>query len=141
VIIPPFSDKQHRRKKFLLLGITLSIPGLIGLTLATTYELLLLSAFSLGFFLISTSPIGMQYAAEITFPTPEGTSNGLIQLFGQASVVFVYIMEALKSGDGSFTPSLLLAVGLLLVSAAIITQLHDPMSEQKPIGTVQEISG
>jgi MFS family permease len=126
VIIPPFSDRQHKRKKFLLLGIVLSIPGLIGLTFATEFWLLLASAFALGFFLISTSPIGMQYAAEITFPTPEGTSNGLIQLFGQASVIFVYIMEALKSGDGSFTPSLLLAVGLLIVSAAIITQLHDP---------------
>jgi MFS family permease len=126
VIIPPFSDRQHKRKRFLLLGIVLSIPGLIGLTFATEFWLLLVSAFALGFFLISTSPIGMQYAAEITFPTPEGTSNGLIQLFGQASVIFVYIMEALKSPDGSFTPSLLLGVGLLIVSAAIITQLHDP---------------
>jgi MFS family permease len=126
VIIPPFSDRQHKRKRFLLLGIVLSIPGLLGLTFATEYWLLLVSAFTLGFFLISTSPIGMQYAAEITFPTPEGTSNGLIQLFGQASVIFVYIMEALKSPDGSFTPSLLLAVGLLIISAAIITQLHDP---------------
>ena len=127
VIIPPFSDKQHKRKKFLLFGITLAIPGLIGLTFATEFWLLLVSAFALGFFLISTSPIGMQYAAEITQPTPEGTSNGLIQLFGQASVVFVYIMEALKSGDGSFTPALLLAAGLLIVSAAIITQLKDPV--------------
>ena len=41
----------------------------------------------------------MQYAAEVTQPTPEGTSNGLIQLFGQASVVFVYIMEALKTAE------------------------------------------
>jgi MFS family permease len=126
VIIPPFSDRQHKRKKFLLLGIVLAIPGLIGLTFAIEFWLLLVSAFTLGFFLISTSPIGMQYAAEIAFPTPEGTSNGLIQLFGQASVIFVYIMEALKSPDGSFTPSLLLAVGLLIISAAIITQLHDP---------------
>jgi MFS family permease len=131
VLIPPFSDRQHKRKKFLLLGIVLSIPGLIGLTFATEFWLLLVSAFALGFFLISTSPIGMQYAAEITFPTPEGTSNGLIQLFGQASVIFVYIMEALKSGDGSFTPSLLLAVGLLIVSAAIITQLHDPQAGEQ----------
>ncbi|CAG0935433.1 D-xylose transporter [Thermoflexales bacterium] len=127
VIIPPFSDRQHKRKKFLLLGITLAIPGLIGLTFAAEFWLLLVSAFGLGFFLISTSPIGMQYAAEITFPTPEGTSNGLIQLFGQASVVFVYIMEALKSGDGSFTPALLLAIGLLVLSAAIITRLKDPL--------------
>ncbi len=81
----------------------------------------------MGFFLVSTFPIGMQYAAEITHPTPEGTSNGLIQLFGQASVVFVYIMEALKSSDGSFTPALLLGLGLICLSVLIITRLKDPV--------------
>ena len=125
VIIPPFSDKQRRRKPYLLLGITLAIPGLIGITFTANYWLLLVSAFLMGFFLVSTSPIGMQYAAEITQPTPEGTSNGLIQLFGQASVVFVYIMEALRRDNGSFTPSLLLAVGLLVVIALLITQLKE----------------
>jgi len=73
-------------------------------------------------------PIGMQYAAEITRPTPEGTSNGLIQLFGQGAVVFVYIMEAMKTSDGSFTPSLLLALGLLIVSAGLVTQMKDPQN-------------
>jgi MFS family permease len=126
IVIPALSDRQHKRRRYLLLGMLLAIPGLIGLTFAQSYWLLLLSAFGLGFFLISTSPIGMQYAAEITFPTPEGTSNGLIQLFGQASVVFVYIMEALKSPDGSFTPALLLAIGLMVVSALLITQLEEP---------------
>ena len=117
---------QHKRKPYLLLGILLAIPGLIGLTFATSLWLLLVSAFGLGFFLISTSPIGMQYAAEITHPTPEGTSNGLIQLFGQASVVFVYIMEALKSQDGAFTPALLVAAGLLVISGLLITRLEEP---------------
>lgn len=126
VIIPPFSDRQHKRQRYIMLGIVLTIPGLVGLTYATSYWLLLVSAFVLGFFLISTSPIGMQYAAEVTQPTPEGTSNGLIQLFGQASVVFVYIMSALKTSNGSFTPALLLAIGLLVVSAVIITQMKDP---------------
>jgi MFS family permease len=126
VIIPPFSDRQHKRKRYLLLGILLSIPGMAGLAFATNFALLLFSAFSLGFFLISTGPIGMQYAAEITHPTPEGTSNSLIQLCGQAAVVFVYIMEAMRTSDGSFTPALLLAIGLLVVSALAITQLHDP---------------
>jgi MFS family permease len=126
VIIPPFSDRQRKRQRFLLLGMLLAIPGLIGLTFASSFPLLLVSAFSLGFFLVSTSPIGMQYAAEITIPTPEGTSNGLIQLFGQASVIFVYIMEALKTADGSFTPALLLALGLMVLNVILITQLRDP---------------
>jgi MFS family permease len=125
VIIPPFSDKQHSRQPYILFGLLLAIPGLIGLAFATRSWLLFLSAFAMGFFLVSTSPIGMQYAAEVTQPTPEGTSNGLIQLFGQASVVFVYIMEALKTSDGSFTPALLLAIGLLVVSAWLVTQMKE----------------
>lgn len=126
VVLPPFSDKQRKRRRYLLLGFILAIPGLIGVTFATQYWLLLVSAFAMGFFLVSTSPVGMQYAAEITQPTPEGTSNGLIQLFGQASVVFVYIMEAMKSADGAFTPALLFAVALMALSVLLITQLKDP---------------
>ena len=127
VVIPPFSDRQRKRQRYLLLGILLSIPGMLGLAFARTPWLLFASAFEMGFFLISTSPIGMQYAAEITFPTPEGTSNGLIQLFGQASVVFVYIMQALQQPDGSFTLALMLGVGLLVISAGLITQMKDPV--------------
>jgi len=126
VVFPALSDKQHKRQRYMLLGVLLAIPGLVGLTFATAYWLLLLSAFFLGFFLISVAPIGMQYVAEVTYPAPEGTSTGLIQLFGQVSVVFVYIMIAMKSKDGSFTPSLVLAIMLLVVLVGVITQMKDP---------------
>lgn len=128
VIIPPLSDKQRKRKRYLLIGIVFAIPGLVGLTFATPFWLLAISSFVLGFFLISTLPIGIQYAAEITQPTPEGTSNGLIQLFGQASVVFVFIMSVLKTPDESFTPSLILALILLVVCALVITRMQDPQN-------------
>lgn len=126
VVIPAFSDKQHKRQLYLYISFFGAIPGLIGLTFATTSTLLFASAFVLGFFLTSAMPVAMQYAAEVTHPTPEGTSNGLIQLFGQAAVVFVFIMEALKSADGSFTPALLLAVGLLFISLTFVSQMKDP---------------
>jgi MFS family permease len=126
VVFPPLSDKQHKRQRYMLLGVSLAIPGLLGVTFATAYWVLLASAFFLGFFLISVLPIGMQYVAEITYPAPEGTSAGLLQLFGQVSVVFVYIMEAMRSKNGTFTPSLLLATGLLVVMAGVITQMKDP---------------
>jgi MFS family permease len=126
VVLPPFSDRQHKRQRYLLLGFILTLPGLLGLTFGISLWVLFVAAFALGFFLVSTSPIGMQYAAEITQPTPEGTSNGLIQLFGQASVVFVYIMEALKTDSGAFTHALLLAAGLMLLSILLTTQMKDP---------------
>jgi MFS family permease len=126
VLIPAISDKQHKRQRYMLLGVTLSVPGLVGVTFATSFWLLLLSAFWMGFFLISVAPIGMQYVAEVTYPAPEGTSNGVIQLFGQLSVVFVYIMEAMQNAQGAFTPSLLLSIGLLVVLIAVISQMKDP---------------
>ena len=133
VIMPIFSDKSRRRQPFILLGFALAIPGLIGVTFATSGWLLFLSAFWMGFFLVSANPIGMQYSAEITHPTPEGTSNGLIQLFGQASVIFVTVMDRLKTPDGSFTLSLLLMVGLLTISSVLIIFMKDP---PKKISTV-----
>jgi len=126
IVLPALSDKQQKRQRYLMIAFVGAIPGLLGLTFATSSVLLFGSAVLLGFFLVSAMPIGMQYAAEITYPTPEGTSNGLIQLFGQGAVVFVWVMEAMKSSDGSFTPSLLLALGLLIVSAGLVTQMKDP---------------
>ena len=125
VVIPALSDKQRMRQRYLYVAFIGAMPGMLGLTFATSAWLLFTSAFVMGFFLVSAMPIAMQYAAEITYPTPEGTSNGLMQLTGQGAVVFVYIMEALRTADGSFTPALLLAIGLLVVSAALVTQMKD----------------
>ena len=105
-----------------------AIPGLLGLTFAQSLPLLLASAAVLGFFLVSALPIGFQYAAEITRPTPEGTSNGLMQLFGQGAVVFVYAMSAMRTADGSFTVALLAATVLLVVAGVIAARLPEPAS-------------
>jgi len=126
IVLPALSDKQQKRQRYLMIAFVGAIPGLLGLTFATSSALLFLSAVLLGFFLVSALPIGMQYSAEITNPTPEGTSNGLIQLSGQAAVVFVYIMEAMRTEQGAFTPSLLLGLGLLALCAGLVTQMKDP---------------
>ncbi len=127
VVLSYFSDKQRKRRRYLLLGVLLAVPGVLGVAYATSVWLLMLSGFWLGFFLMGITPVGFQYGAEIAQPTPEGTSNGLIQLFGQTSIVFVYLMVALKSVSGTLTTSLLLAAGLLIVSLILIMQMKDPV--------------
>lgn len=126
IILPAFSDKEQKRQKYLMIAFFGTIPGLVGLTFFASGPLLFASAVWMGFFLVSALPVAMQYAAEITYPTPEGTSNGLIQLAGQGAVVYVYVMEAMRTDAGSFTPSLLLAIGLLLLSVGLVTQMKDP---------------
>jgi MFS-type transporter involved in bile tolerance (Atg22 family) len=85
-----------------------------------------LSSFVLGFFLVSVQPTGTQYASEIALPTPEGTSNGLISLAGQVSVVLVYLMEPIAKATGSYTLPLLLFAGLLVLSLALAWKLEEP---------------
>jgi len=75
--------------------------------------------------MVGLAPVGYQYAAEITYPAPEGTSNGLLVLAGQVSVVFVYAMEALKSVDGSFTNSLLMLLGFMIVGVIFLSMIKE----------------
>ena len=73
------------------------LPGLIGLTISESYIILLVSSFIFGFFLLGAgAPIGFQYAAEVSHPAPESTSQGLILLTGQISgILFIIGMNKL----------------------------------------------
>jgi MFS family permease len=126
VLISALSDRSRRRIPFLAAALLVSAPALLWLTLAGSLEGLFGAAFVLGFFMTSALPVGMQYSAEITAPTPEGTSNGLIQLAGQASVVFVLLMAATRTDSGSFTPSLVALAVLLLAAGAVASRLPEP---------------
>ncbi|MDB5556999.1 MAG: hypothetical protein JWL86_6983, partial [Rhizobium sp.] len=115
VAISALSDHLERRVPFLAVALLVSAPALLWVALAGSLLGLYTAAFILGFFLTSALPVGMQYAAEITAPTPEGTSNGLIQLTGQASVVFVILMTLTRTSSGSYSPSLSVFAALLAV--------------------------
>jgi MFS family permease len=127
LILPALSDRYRRRVPFIILALAGAIPGLAGITFAAGYGLLLLSGFTLGFFLLSAGPIGFQYGAEIARPTPEGTSNGLLLMMGQISgIVLIIGMDSFKAAEtGSMTPSLVVLIGLMLVSLLAATRLHE----------------
>ena len=112
---------------FILIALLGGIPGLIGITYATTYGMLLVSAFTLGFFLLSAGPVGFQYGAEITFPAPEGMSNGLLLLVGQiAGIVFIVGMDSFRvPGTGAMTPALIVLIILTVLSMLLSVRLRE----------------
>jgi len=81
----------------------------------------------MGFALLSAGPIGFQYGAEVTYPAPEGTTNGLLLLAGQISgIIFILGMDQFKvAGTGSMTPSLVVLIGLLAFGALLATRLRE----------------
>ncbi|WP_320128999.1 MFS transporter [uncultured Sphaerochaeta sp.] len=92
IVLPSFSDKFRKRKFFYVLCCFCSIPGLLLLIFSqdigqfffsnTTVALLGTSIF--GFFLLSSIPIGLQYAAELGQGVSEEIIQAVIMLCSQA---------------------------------------------------------
>ena len=127
VILPLLSDRYRKRAPFLVLAVIGATIGLAGITYVTNYGLLLVFSFIFGFFLLSAGPIGFQYGAEITYPAPEGTSNGLLLLMGQISgIIFILGMDAFKSPQtGSMTMPLIVLIGLMVICLFLGTRLKE----------------
>ncbi len=126
LIMPALSDRSGRRRPFMAIGLGAAVPGLLGLAFAPGFIPIALSCVLLGFALVSVNPIGMQYASEVALPTPEGSTNGLVSLAGQASVALVWGMEAVNAATGSFSVSLSLGAALLAGSALLALGLKEP---------------
>lgn len=127
IIVPTLSDRLRRRVPFIILALAGATLGFVGVTYALSYWLLLTSAFVMGFFLLSAGPLGFQYGAEIAYPTPEGTSNGLLLLMGQISgIIFIFGMDIFKSPTtGSMTVPLVVLIGLMVLGLLIGTRLKE----------------
>lgn len=127
LIVPFLSDRYKKRTPFIIIALAGATIGLTGITFATSYWLLLTSGMVLGFFLLSSGPIGFQYGAEITYPASEGTSNGMLLLMGQVSgIAFIFGMDSLKSSvTGSMTRSLVVLIGLMVLSILISLRLKE----------------
>jgi MFS family permease len=117
LILPPLSDRNGRRRPFLILAMACMVPGMAGLAFSTGFYPMLASSALVGFFLLGAgAPVGFQYSAEVAHPSPESITQGLILLTGQISgILFIVIINSL--GIGSFMAmSVLLALGALAVS-------------------------
>ena len=127
LVIPLLSDHYRRRVPFIIISLAAATLGLVGIAFLHNYTLLMLSAFVMGFFLLSAGPIGFQYGAEITYPAPEGTSNGMLLMMGQISgIIFILGMDSFKNPEtGSMTASLLVLAGLMLAGLLLATRLKE----------------
>jgi MFS family permease len=125
-ILPPLSDKLRKRKIFILISTIGAIPGIAGMTFVETYGLLLASCLVFGFFLMAGGPICYQYSAEICYPAPEATSQGLLLLAGQISgIIFIFGMDILTAAGASKTPAMLVFMVLMILNVFLVLKLKE----------------
>ena len=138
LVIPPLSDKFRKRKMFILLCVLITLPGLAGLTFVTNYASLLVSGFVLGFFFMGVGPVIYQYSAEISYPAPEATSQGLLVMSGQiAGIIFIFGMDMFRTESGSMTPFLMVMIALAAANIILALKLKESsmFEEQYRIST------
>jgi len=134
-ILPILSDKFRKRKVFLVICIAGMVPGVFGLTFAgnlasdpeTIYAISLAASFVLGFFIMSAGPLGFQYAAEVSHPAPESTSQGMLLWVGQVTgLIFVAGMSV---ENNSYLPAFMTCFAILSLFSlgAVLLLRESPM--------------
>ncbi len=126
ILIPMLSDKFRKRKLFLVICMAGMIPGVAGLAFSdilfssadAVYTAALVSAFVLGFFVMSAGPVGFQYAAEVSYPAPESSSQGLLLLAGQITGLVFTALMSLRSNQ--YLGTMMSLFSLLAVAALIL---------------------
>jgi MFS family permease len=124
-VLPPISDKTRKRKPVFMIGALLSIPFLVLIALVNSFALMAVFTFLLGLFIMGVIPVALQYATEICYPAPEGTSMGLFTLAGQISVLAVTAMGWSNEVYGSFTPSLLVFAVAMVIGVVLLSIMKE----------------
>jgi len=93
IILSGISDAKHKRKFFINLAMISAFPLSILLVVIPNFWIVCGVSFFYGFLLVSCLPVGLTYAAEITYPAPEETSNGLLMVMGQISGLLLLLFD------------------------------------------------
>ncbi len=135
IILPTLSDRFRKRKLFMVICIVGLVPAVFGMAFPDTlssdpdtiYLITLISSFVLGFFVMSAGPIGFQYAAEVSYPARESSSQGILLWVGQLTgMLFVAGMSVDNNLHlGSFMTAF--AVLSILALAAVLMLRESPM--------------
>lgn len=123
VLLPSLSDRWRKRKAFFVFCNLCSIPGVLLLVFSDELGALFLSsnifalagAFIVGFCLLSSIPIGSQYAAELGHGISEEIIQALLLLFSQASGAILLIITL--ASRGQYSGQLLSGLAALLFAA------------------------
>ncbi|XP_050347000.1 uncharacterized MFS-type transporter C09D4.1 isoform X1 [Nymphalis io] len=131
-------DKTHRFKETTLAVYAASVVGMIIFTFTLDCGYIAVVYFSsiiLGFFMAGYLPVGFEFASEVTYPEPEGTTSGIlnacVQIFGIVlTLMFEWMLGAAGDRWANLSLCALLALGTA-VTAAIRSDLRRQAAQNK----------
>ena len=119
------SDHFRKRKIFIIIAMASGIVLLPIFFFVDVTIVRYITSFFAGFFLISLLPIGLTYAAEITHPLPEETSNGLLMWIGQIGGIVLLGCIMLADGTSYMFINFIILSALFVVNTVIAFFMKD----------------
>ncbi|XP_055603517.1 feline leukemia virus subgroup C receptor-related protein 2 [Uranotaenia lowii] len=126
-------DKTHRFKETTLAVYIFTMIGMwiYTFTLSTGHiSVVYVTSSLLGFFMTGYLPVGFEFAAELTYPEPEGTSTGLLnagaQVFG---ITFTMLYSEILNDYGDIAANVTMAV-MLLVGSVVTAIIGSDLRRQ-----------
>ncbi|CAG0881273.1 unnamed protein product [Cyprideis torosa] len=117
-----FLDRTHKFRETTISLYAMSLCGMLGFTFALSSSYLgavYFVAGGLGFFMTGYLAMGFEFAAELTYPEPEGTTSGLLNASAQVfGLIFTNSASAMLTNTSTKATNLflsaLLSFGLLM---------------------------
>ncbi|PNF35088.1 hypothetical protein B7P43_G09474 [Cryptotermes secundus] len=110
-------DKTHRFKECTLVVYFMGLAGMLAFTFTLTLGhiwVIYLTGGFLGFFMTGYLGIGYEFAAELTYPIPEGTSSGLLNVSSEVfGVIFTLTGGEMLDAHGDMATNCTLTALLL----------------------------
>ncbi|XP_047520542.1 uncharacterized MFS-type transporter C09D4.1-like isoform X1 [Pieris napi] len=131
-------DKTHRFKETTLAVYAASVVGMIIFTFTLDcgkIGVVYFSSIILGFFMTGYLPVGFEFASEVTYPEPEGTTSGIlnacVQVFGIIlTLLFEWMLAEVGDRWANLTLCVILAVGTV-ITACIRSDLRRQAAQNK----------
>ncbi|XP_058836278.1 heme transporter FLVCR2 [Topomyia yanbarensis] len=126
-------DKTHRFKETTLAVYIFTMIGMwiYTFTLSTGHiAVVYITSSLLGFFMTGYLPVGFEFAAELTYPEPEGTSTGLLNAAAQVfGIAFTMIYSEILNSSGDIVANVTMAV-MLFIGSAVTAIIRSDLRRQ-----------
>lgn len=120
IIFSVLSDVLNKRKPLIFVSLLIATVSLFLFSFLSDPLFLMILGFVFGFGLLGASPVGLEYAVDLTKPVPEASSNGILLMSGQIGGILLILGLQDFTIGGDYWPALVLQA-ILLTLCTILT--------------------
>jgi MFS family permease len=120
IIFSVLSDVLNKRKPLIFVSLLIATVSLFLFSFLSDPLFLMILGFVFGFGLLGSSPVGLEYAVDLTKPVPEASSNGILLMSGQIGGILLILGLQDFTIGGDYWPALVLQA-ILLTLCTILT--------------------